>query len=88
MHLASRSMRTTLTLDEDVAAKLRQEMVRMGASMKDVVNEFLRRGLEAPREEDIARPFTVESRPMGLKAGIDLDDVSGLLDYLDGPAQL
>jgi len=80
-------MRTTLTLDEDVAAKLRQEMVRMGASMKDVVNVFLRRGLEAPREEDIAKPFTVESRPMGLKTGVDLDDISGLLDYLDGPVQ-
>ena len=87
MDLAFHAMRTTLTLDEDVAAKLRQEMVRMGASMKDVVNVFLRRGLEAPREEDIARPFAVESRPMGLKAEVDLDDISGLIDYLDGPAQ-
>lgn len=80
-------MRTTLTLDEDVAAKLRQEMIRSGAGMKEVVNAFLRRGLDAPRAEDMARPFRVHAQPMGLKAGMDLDDISGLLDFLDGPAR-
>lgn len=80
-------MRTTLTLDEDVAAKLRQEMNRSGAGMKEVVNALLRRGLEAPRAEDMARPFRVHAQPMGLKAGMDLDDISGLLDFLDGPAR-
>ena len=80
-------MRTTLTLDEDVAAKLRQEMNRSGAGMKEVVNAFLRRGLDAPRAEDMARPFRVHAQPMGLKAGMDLDDISGLLDFLDGPTR-
>ena len=80
-------MRTTLTLDEDVMAKLRQEMARTGAGMKEVVNAFLRRGLEAPNAEEIAQPFVVQAQSMGLKAGIDLDDISGLLDFLDGPAQ-
>lgn len=80
-------MRTTLTLDEDVVAKLRQEMTRTGAGMKEVVNAFLRRGLEAPRAEEIARPFAVQAQSMGLRAGIDLDDISGLLDFLDGPAR-
>lgn len=80
-------MRTTLTLDEDVAAKLRREMARTGAGMKEVVNAFLRRGLEAPRAEDIAKPFAIQAQSMGLRAGIDLDDISGLLDFLDGPAQ-
>ena len=80
-------MRTTLTLEEDVAAKLRHEMARTRSSMKDVVNKYLRRGLETPREEDIARPFAVRSRPMGLKGGIDIDDIGGLLDFLDGASQ-
>ena len=80
-------MRTTLTLDEDVVAKLRQEMTRTGAGMKEVVNAFLRRGLEAPRAEEIAKPFAVQAQSMGLRAGIDLDDISGLLDFLDGPAR-
>ena len=38
-------MRTTLTLDEDVAAKLRAEARRSGRSFRDVVNDAIRRGL-------------------------------------------
>ncbi len=80
-------MRTTLTLDRDVAAKLRDEMTRTRTSMKDVVNTFLRRGLESPREEDLAAPFAVKARPMGIREGFDIDDIGGLLDLLDGPAR-
>lgn len=79
-----RQMRTTLTLDDDVAAKLRDEITRSQRSMKEVLNTFLRRGLEAPRDEDLAAPFSVAARPMGLRDGVDLDDISGLLDRLDG----
>ena len=79
-------MRTTLTLEDDVAAKLRDEMARTGTSMKDAVNKLLRRGFEAPREEQLAAPFTVEAAPMGVRDGYDIDDIGGLLDLLDGPA--
>ena len=80
-------MRTTLTLEDDVAAKLRHEMERSGYSMKDVVNAFLRRGFDAPRDEDVAVPFTVLARPMGLRTEVELDDISGLLEFLDGPVR-
>jgi len=80
-------MRTTLTLDEDVAARLREETRRRNTSFKETVNACLRRGLEAPADEELAAPFTVESRRMGLRAGIDLDDVGGLFDLLDGPTR-
>lgn len=68
-------MRTTVTLDDDVAAKLRDEMSRSQRSMKEVLNTFLRRGLEAPRDEDFVKPFRFDARSMGLRAGIDLDDL-------------
>ena len=80
-------MRTTLTLDDDVAAKLRAETQRRNRSFKETVNACLRRGLEAPTDEELARPFTVEPRRMGLRAELDLDDVGGLLDLLDGPTR-
>ena len=38
-------MRTTLTLDDDVAAKLRAEMRRSGMSFREVLNDAIRRGL-------------------------------------------
>lgn len=80
-------MRTTLTLDDDVAAKVRDEMLRTRTTMKQVVNGTLRRGFETPGQEELATPFTVEARPMGLRPGFDLDDISGLLDVLDGPGR-
>lgn len=80
-------MRTTLTLDEDVATRVRDEMARTGTTMKKVVNATLRKGFEVPGEEELATPFAVEARPMGLRPGFDLDDISGLLDHLDGPTR-
>ena len=80
-------MRTTLSLDEDVAAKLQEETRRRRTSFKAVVNDCLRRGFEAPSEAELASPFPVEPRRMGLRAGLDLDDVGGLLDFLDGPVR-
>ena len=79
-------MRTTLTLDEDNAAKLRDEMKRTGRSLKATVNHCLRRGFESPGEDDLATRFVIEARPMGLRPGYDLDDIGGLLDLLDGEA--
>ena len=76
-----------MTLDDDVAAKLRDEMSRSQRSMKEVLNMFLRRGLETPRDEDLATPFHIDARAMGLRDGMDLDDISGLLDRLDGAAR-
>ena len=77
-------MRTTLTLDEDNAAKLRDEMGRTGGSLKETVNECLRRGFESPTVDDLATRYSVKPRAMGLRPGYDLDDIGGLLDLLDG----
>ena len=79
-------MRTTLTLDEDIVAKLRDEMARTGTSLKETVNGCLRRGLEAPSEDDLTTPFVIEPRAMGARPGLDLNDIGGLLEFLDGAA--
>jgi hypothetical protein len=64
-------MRTTLTLDDDVAALLDRRAKLTGLSFKQVVNDALRSGLQ-PRTEaraDVVIP-TFELR---LRPGIDLD---------------
>jgi len=76
------STRTTLTLDDDVASALTREASRSGRPYRVVVNEAIRRGLEAPATIE---PYRVAARPMGLRPGISLDDINGLLDLLDGP---
>jgi plasmid stability protein len=76
------SERTTLTLEDDVAARLREEARRQGRSLKAVANDALRVGLRAPTSES-SPEFRVRVHDMGLRPGIDLDDIQGLLDRLD-----
>lgn len=78
-------MRTTLTLDDDVAAKLKAAARRSGRPFRDVVNEMLRRGLLTERPERRVA-FRVNPRRLGgLRAGLQLDNIGELLDRLDGP---
>ena len=41
------TMRTTITLDDEVFSRLREKAHQTGASFKQIVNETLQRGLEA-----------------------------------------
>ena len=79
-------MRTTLTLDDDVAAKLRAEARRTGRPFKVIVNEYLRLGLTSRREAKTRRPFKVVARDLGeLKPGLSLDNIGELLEIAEGP---
>jgi hypothetical protein len=76
------SVRTTLTLDRDVAESVRREMRRSGRRLKDVVNEGLRMGLGLKAKPVQARPFEVQPHAFGFKPGIDLDRLNQLVDEL------
>ncbi len=78
-------MRTTLTLEDDVAQKLRTAMRRSGKSFKDTVNEYLRIGLNTRLPTPARKRFRVQARSLGLRPGLSYDDVQGLLDHLDTP---
>jgi hypothetical protein len=73
-----------LTLDDDVAAKLKAEMRQKGRSFKEVVNEVLRRGLNWPAQKSIP-PFEVKARDLGERPGLDFDHVEDRLDRIEGP---
>ncbi len=77
-------MRTTVTLDDDVAAKLREDMRRSGSSFKELVNNLLRRALAAPPAESRPR-FKVRARPMGERPGVSYDNIGELLEQIEGP---
>ena len=78
-------MRTTLSLDDDVARLLNKEMRRSGASFKAIVNHFLRLGLLASNPQK-GKPFVVTPRNLGLPLGLSYDNVAQLLEALEGGA--
>jgi hypothetical protein len=78
-------MRTTLTLDDDIAAKLKTESQRAGRPFREIVNETLRRGLESRRATAQRRAFRVTARDLGdLKPGLSLDNIAELVEHLEG----
>jgi hypothetical protein len=78
-------VRTTITLDEDVRAKLEAEMRRSGKSFKETVNETLRVGLLSRRKAASSQPFEIQARDMGLKPGYNLDKTWDLIKETEGP---
>ena len=80
-------MRTTLTIDDDVAATLERMRKARAASLKDVINEALRRGLKdmnarpKPRE-----PFRTQSVALGQMRIADIDNVNDALAIAEGEA--
>jgi plasmid stability protein len=78
------AVRTTVTFDDDVAEQLREEMARSGRSFKETVNAILRRGLHT-QTPPVPRPSLHPGRALGVRAGIDLDNIEELLDQIEGP---
>ncbi len=62
-------MRTTVTLDPDVEAKLRAVIRERGVSFKVAINDAIRTGLNTPAVE--ARRFRVKAAPLGARFDID-----------------
>lgn len=77
-------MRTTLTLDEDVASQLREKARRSGESFKEVVNATLRRGLRGGEKPAPRLPrFEVKPRACGFRVGVDVLRLNQLNDELE-----
>lgn len=64
-------MRTTVTLDPDVAAGLQAAARERGVSFKKALNDAVRSGLGAASVP--TRPYRVPTRSLGMRPGIDLD---------------
>jgi len=78
-------MRTTLTLDDDVAAALERLRKSRDASLKQLVNEALRRGLEEMRGRPKRRePLQTRSVALGRVRVSSIDDIGEALAIADG----
>jgi hypothetical protein len=78
-------MRTTLNLDDDVAALLEQVREATGSGLKQVVNTALREGLLGMVQPPASRvPFRTEAVSLGRCYLQSLDDVADVLASAEG----
>ena len=78
-------MRTTLTLDDDVATRLQAESRRTGRPFKVVVNEYLRIAMAQRKSLRAAPEFRVAAINLGgASQGRSYDNVGALLDDIEG----
>lgn len=75
-----RGMRTTVTLEPDVAAQLKQRAQQQDISFKDALNNTLRAGLGGGVDRE---PFAQTTASLGLREGLDLDRAGRLADELE-----
>jgi len=77
-------MRTTLTIDEDLAGILKKRSRELGKPFKEVVNTALRRGLVEEIKEIQVREIRVRPHDFGkTRAGLDMDRLNQLVDELE-----
>ncbi|MEX1049000.1 MAG: hypothetical protein WED15_05705 [Akkermansiaceae bacterium] len=77
-----RGMRTTLTIEDDLAGLLRQKARELDKPFKAVVNSALRKGLAAEMEE-VCQTVVVRPHDFGDSRGLDADRLNQLADELE-----
>jgi metal-responsive CopG/Arc/MetJ family transcriptional regulator len=79
-------MRTTVTLDDDLAVRLDQRRAERGMTFRDALNDAVRRGLAAAEEQEQAGPMAVTTRPLALGRRLisDSDNVAEALAVAEG----
>jgi len=80
-------VRTTLSIDDDVAALLKKEVRRSGDPLKTTVNRVLRLGLVAAKQQQPLEPFIVTPFELSFPPGLNYDNIEELLDALEGPGR-
>jgi hypothetical protein len=77
-------MRTTLTLDEDVAQRTKKLAVKLKKPFKVVLNEALRKGLAEVERPLKSRQYRTNPHVMGLREGFSIDNIQDLLAQVEG----
>lgn len=77
------AMRTTLTIDDDLAKELREKAYKTGSPFKEVVNKAIRVGLREIDKPKQRKPYKCKSYSLGYPPRADLDHSLNLADRLE-----
>ncbi|HEY3824984.1 MAG TPA: hypothetical protein VGL82_10510 [Bryobacteraceae bacterium] len=78
------SIRTTVTLDDDVIARVRQESKSRGASFRDTLNDLLRVALLGAGNQPRRRTLKIKPAHMGYRPGLNYDSIESLIEHGEG----
>jgi len=76
-------MRTTLTIDDDLAGLLKQRARELGIPFKEAVNRAIRAGLGEAAKTPCGKPVKTVPHSFGFRPGIDLDKLGQLADEME-----
>lgn len=76
-------MRTTLNLDGDVLDRARSLASQLGKPFRLIINEAMRSGLNTMDKLKASKIYRMPSRNMGLRPGVNLDNVGELLEQIE-----
>lgn len=78
------SIRTTVTLDDDVHERVKRESASRGSAFRDTLNDLLRLALLHLDEKPSRRRIEIRPVHMGFRAGLNHDSIESLLEYGEG----
>ena len=76
-------MRTTLTIDDDLALAIEDLRKREGLSFEAALNQVIRLGVQAISAPPVAEKYRTPTRALGPKPGIDAGRFNALADEID-----
>lgn len=79
-------MRTTVTLHDDLFAKLKDDAHERGVSFKRAINDAVRAGLQPG--PSASEPYRIQPRNMGTLPGVNLDKALQLAAEMEDEATL
>jgi plasmid stability protein len=79
------SIRTTVTLDDDVVERVKQQSRSRGRSFRETLNDLLRAALNPSETPPKRRELQIEPHHGGYYPGLNYDCTESLLEYLEGP---
>jgi hypothetical protein len=78
------SIRTTVTLDDDVLERVKRFSQKRGIPFRQTLNDLVRAGLLAASVFQPRRPLKIKPRHMGLTPGLSYDSIEKLLEVGEG----
>ena len=77
-------MRTTITLNENLVLRLKNYANAHHMRFKNALNDALQQGLNHLELPEKQKPYKTKSKKVGLKKGLNFDNVSELLEQVEG----